>query len=670
MNQNYTKYSNFWTGRDSWYSTENDTIDELLGLDKEVKKGRDLIALSGYKRAIGNFVNIVTSKYIPVKFKTGESYTDGKTVTIGANLNDKNFDVAVGLALHEGSHIKLSSFDFIKDLDSHITPDIFDAAEKKGIDRWDATSSIKSILNYVEDRRIDHYIYATSPGYRGYYNSMYSKYFNNKVIDKALKSSEYRNEDWDSYQFRLINLHNKNRDLRALNGLIEIWKAVNLKSISRLKTTEHAFSVAIEVYKIILSNIKVVETGSDKEDGEGDNESTESGSGDSGSEGTVIDTGNAEMTSDNNASGTEELSNWQKEQLSKAIQKQKDFIDNKVKKTNLSKKDASTIDTLDSSGATYEDVAVEDRWGGAAKVKTLVIRELTQALVDSGQFSMASEWNGSSYANEYNGYNYVEEGLRLGTQLGRKLKVRGEETLLKYSRKNSGKIDRRIIAELGFDNANIFSQTFVERYNKAHLHLSIDASGSMNGKPWNKAMTSAVAMIKAAQMAGNIDVVVTIRSTHSGQSARSRSSCVPVIMTVYDSRKDKLNKVKSLFKYLKPSGTTPEGLTFAAIQKELIPGDKNIDSYFINFSDGMPMFSADEVYYSGTTAINHTRKSIDNIRKNGIRVLSYFISDSDYGRDRANSDFKKMYGPDSRFINPTNMMDVARTMNAAFLDRG
>ena len=35
---------------------------------------------------------------------------DGKKVVIGANLDDKKFDVAVGLALHEGSHIKLSDF--------------------------------------------------------------------------------------------------------------------------------------------------------------------------------------------------------------------------------------------------------------------------------------------------------------------------------------------------------------------------------------------------------------------------------------------------------------------------------------------------------------------------------------------------------------------------------
>ena len=246
------KYSSFWNN-----DISSTTVDDFLGIT-EKKKGRDLIALAGYRRAIGNFVNIVTGKSIPVKFSTRDSYTDGKTVTLGANLTDKNFDVAVGLALHEGSHIKLSDFNFLKELDSHITPDIYDLAWKKGYRKDDAIAHVKSLLNYVEDRRIDYYIFSTSPGYRGYYHSMYDKYFNNKVIDKALKSSEYRDEVLESYEFRIINLHNNNRDLHALKGLVEIWKAVDLKNISRLKNSTHAFSVAIDVYKIILNNLLLI----------------------------------------------------------------------------------------------------------------------------------------------------------------------------------------------------------------------------------------------------------------------------------------------------------------------------------------------------------------------------------------------------------------------------
>ena len=243
--------------------------------------------------------------------------------------------------------------------------------------------------------------------------------------------------------------------------------------------------------------------------------------------------------------------------------------------------------------------------------------------------------------------------------LGRKLQVRGEESQLKFTRQNSGKIDKRLIAELGFGNSNVFQTTFTERYNKAYLHISVDASGSMSGKKWNKAMTSTVAMIKACDMAGNIDVVVSIRTTHKD---------VPLILVAYDSRVDKLVKVKNLFGALDVSGTTPEGLCFEAIQKDLIPGNSNQDSYFINYSDGQPYYSNNEIYYGGSTAESHTRKMCNNMRAMGISVLSYFIGgDYEYESDRTS--FTGMYGKDAEFISPTNMMSVAKTMNKKFLSK-
>ena len=235
--------------------------------------------------------------------------------------------------------------------------------------------------------------------------------------------------------------------------------------------------------------------------------------------------------------------------------------------------------------------------------------------------------------------------------------------MLKYTRKDSGRIDKRLLAECGFGNSNVFSQTFVEKFNKAYLHLSVDASGSMGGERWNKAMTSAVAMIKAADMAGNIDVVLSIRSTHS---PRNSINDVPLIMVCYDSRTDKLSKVKSLFKYLNVSGTTPEGLCFEAIMKDLIPGNNNQDSYFINYSDGQPYYGNREIYYYGNQAERHTNKMVTQMRNQGMKVMSYFIG-GEYDSDK--KAFRNMYGNDASFINATNMMQVAKTMNDKFLGK-
>jgi hypothetical protein len=49
-------------------------------------------------------------------------------------------------------------------------------------------------------------------------------------------------------------------------------------------------------------------------------------------------------------------------------------------------------------------------------------------------------------------------------------------------------------------------------------------------------------------------------------------------------------------------------------------------------------------------------------------VLSYFIG-GDYSYDSDNRSFTNMYGSDASFINATNMMEVAKTMNKKFLDK-
>jgi len=192
--KNYTN-SSYWL---SDWDDDDIVVDTMNDVEK---KSHDLYKLASAKKAIANFVNIVTNDNINVAFNTrGNSYTDGKSVVIGANIVEpKDFDVAVGLALHEGSHIKLSDFQLLQDLYNLVPQHIKDGAIKKGI--HNPISVIKDLWNYVEDRRIDQFVFNSAPGYRDYYRSMYDKYFNDKLIDKALLSDEYTTEDVESYMF-------------------------------------------------------------------------------------------------------------------------------------------------------------------------------------------------------------------------------------------------------------------------------------------------------------------------------------------------------------------------------------------------------------------------------------------------------------------------------------
>ena len=349
------------------------------------------------------------------------------------------------------------------------------------------------------------------------------------------------------------------------------------------------------------------------------------------------------------------------------FEEQKEMLDGQTRKTKLTKKDQGVVSALSNSNTEMVDTGNTE----IGSVKTVVIPSLTAELIESKAFPFFRSLDSNSY--EYSNswgtgkqmVDAIANGFRLGAILGKKLKVRGEEKDLIFTRQNTGKINKRLISELGFGNDSVFSQIQKESFNKANLHISIDGSGSMNGEKFQKAITSAVAMCKAADMAGNIHVVVDVRYTFNDN---------PVVVVVYNSKKDKLTKIKSLWKTLRVSGTTPESLCYEAIMKKFLGCVNGEDNYFINYSDGSPWFSVGssrhdrDVYYGGERAIRHTRKMVKMMKNNGMKIMSYFISGG-YMSDSEKDTFNRMYGKDASFIDPTNMMNVAKSMNKKFLEK-
>lgn len=697
-------FSSFWLG---------DTFKNKSLIENEQEKpGVDIIKLSSYQRAISNFVSIVTSKNIPVKFsQRGESYTDGKVVTISAKLDDKLFDSSVGLALHEGSHILLSDFDFLKRLGSTIPKTFYELCLSKGITRNETKMLVKSMLNYVEDRRIDNYIITTSPGYKGYYLSMYDKYFHSISVDKGLKSEEFRDLNTDSYFFRVINFTNKNTELDALPGLRDVWNKLNLRNISRLDSTGKAFKVAYDMSKIIVQNLDNVDmkekfdkikkeinqalqeyeknTDSDMVDKfsiDRIKQAMDTRAVDANCEGLLSD-----VSDEARYMGAKEFSKTIKEliesasqgmtdveksdlrkKLDRVLDKQKKFLDGKITKRKLSKKDIKKVEAISESGTAYKDVlkdkkyeVMNSRWGQTGRKEVIVVKNFTKSLVDSNMFPNLLT-NHSRYYDD-DRQDRVIDGLRIGKMLGKKLQIRGEERLLKNTRLRSGRIDKRLVAELGFDNENVFHTIDIEKYPDGFLHISLDASGSMHGNSFNKSLTCAIAIIQAVDMIPNFDVVFSLRGTSQKYSGHYN---VPVLLYAYDSRVDKISKVRNLFKYLSCNSTTPEGLCYEAVMDDMVYTTDNRESYFLNFSDGMPMYSNNDMYYSGKEARNHTKDMINKMRKMGIKILSYYISNYSDDSDYSNLDeFKEMYGSDSEQIDILSIPQVARTMNKLFLKK-
>ena len=662
------------------YNVSSYWLDDRL--DHETKEDKkDPLRLSAYRNAIANFVSIVTGENIPVTFKkSGSSFTNGKEVTISSRLGDKDFDHTVGLALHEGSHIKLTNFDVLKRLEDWIQRqdnELLAYMEKYNAtvssDRWEAgyeiLSKLKDLLNIVEDRRIDNFIYKSAPGYKGYYQALYDKYFNAKIIDKGLKSDEYRTEDWDSYMFRICNITNPNRDLDALKGLRAIWKIMDLKNISRLKNTNDARDIAWKIFLEAESHIEAPKPrnceGQDDDSKKDDSEKSDCTSDESSCSKPKGDDGKKEKDDGSKAKGkdvkaqNETLSESQKRQLKKAIANQKDFTKGDIKKVGVSKKLKQVLDTMNTAGITQNEVEVKEdsswRKDVVTKHDVIVIRNFTKDLIQNMDCGMWSK--GDRYKDE------VASGMRLGAILGKKLKIRSEERSTKFNRRRSGKIDRRMISNAGFGAENIFEKLETFAYDPGMIHISIDNSGSMGGDKFKKSIKTAVAIAKACALIENMDCVVSLRAGAYLEGMMKNSwnyEDKPVILIAYDSRKHGVGQLR-LFSHLAVCGGTPEGLCFDAIMKDIIDASRGKDAYFLNFSDGMPYYHA----YSGHRALNHTRKQVKKIKKEGIKVLSYYISR--YSDDE-NDAFRYMYGSDAETINTDNISAVARTMNAKFLE--
>ena len=711
----YKSYSSY--GNSSWWMSDWDTNDYTTIYTSKQEKSKNLYKMAAHRRAIANFVSIVTGKNIPVKFNTkGNSYTDGTTVVISSKVAEPNeFDPAVGLALHEGSHIKLSNFtllaDMYKSIEKVVGPaklkEWLETANKKGVS--DVIYTIKDILNWVEDRRIDQFIFDGAPGYRDYYRSMYDKYFNDPAIDKGMTSTEMSNETLDSYMFRLINLHSKFSRPNALKGLSEITKLVKLSDINRLKTTDDALVVACDIFDVILRCIDEAQqaeenkgNGKGKGKGQGspqagegeqeageddiDVEIGEDGGSDgmddegedfdeAGGDNEVAEEGKGVMgkikvvlggKGKNGKPAEGKLSQRQLEILKKKIEKQKEFLRGDVKKGSVSSSENKSLDTIDQSGTELKTVGQELANGTVINkgIECIVVKKMNQSLLESADFPLA-DLRYNSKAGEHQNHvqcaSEVLEGIRLGTILGKKLQVRSESRETIFNRQLVGRMDKRMISSLGFGNEHVFFTKEIDAYKKANLHISVDASGSMSGTKWRKTMTNVVALAKAVDMISNLEIQISFRTT-SGE--------LPYIVVAYDSRIDKFIKVKTLFQYLRPGGTTPEGLAFEGVMKQMVGSTTDVDSYFLNISDGEPYFHGKGYNYQGYYASKHTKKMVDKIQSMGIKVLSYFVSDYSGDVDASSGSgkvFKDCYGKAASYINVTNVNEVTRTMNGLFM---
>jgi len=711
-------YASFWMDDLGKGSDRFGISSDFKGGSSDVVKS---IKLNSYRRAVANFVKILTNKEIPVRFHGTDSYTDGKAVTISTDIKDDNFDVTVGLALHEASHILLTDFAILPILSSGNHTEV----EKRATRFPMATEGrmvAKELLNWVEDRRIDNYVFSTSPGYKAYYHKLYDYYFNNdKLVAKALKSKKFRNNKvMESWMMHIVNMTNSNFDPTAMEGLKEVTEIVNLANISRLKSTNDALDVVLAMMDVILEHLDFTPQsqqpqeeqqagpGEAGEDGDEDQDNEDQDSEDEDQDNEDQDSenqqgggsGSGEGESDEESDGEdgegdnegEDFTDQEIEEMSKHLAKQKQFTNDENRKKTASRNLTKKLEQVEKEGVTIEQVAGKytclnyDVTGkefiAAAACQEEMVK--ARAAYSNAPWSSQEKKDAQAILNQLKeqqsmlDHNYfhnncstyvkaIEDGLLMGQLLGKKLQMRNESRERIDNRLRSGKIDNRRLASAGYGIESIFQQISVDKYKKANIHLSLDGSGSMGGTNWSNTVKLTAAIAKAITYTTNVSMQVSIRVT-----SYNSGPTMPVNYFIYDSRKNTLRELQLILGSFSPNGTTPEGLCFESMLKkgQLMRSDAEMDSYFVNLSDGGP---GGVGTYQGETAKIHTRDQITKMRNElGMNILSYFMTQyggQDFSESNTGRFFQGMYGKAATQVQPDNAMQIAKTLNNLFMGK-
>jgi len=557
-------------------------------------------------------------------------------------------------------------------------------------------ADLHNIMNILEDRRIDAYVYRTASGYRPYYRALYDRFFFTKETGNNLKyNPEWREVTVQNYINRLLLMFHPANNVDALPGLQQLYNMVDLRNIDRLhdgwtpppntQKSETTYEIAPTIWQVAnelyvqmlkYATLSVIEREEYVK-----------------ADGNILDGFSAEELGEMfgdlpNLDGEPESFNprptemtprgkpgtFNKEKARKDVQKALDALNGDVKKKKAKKGEIEQASAIEEADAKVVDL----KGDGIPFGKCMVIRKLTDGVFQQEWFPF-KRWSWQSNAPEYLRRS-TSAGKRMGQILVHRLQVRNDPMMTKQTRLPTGGLDRRLLAQLGMDITSVFQKSRVDIHRPVMLHLTLDASGSMGGEKWEKVITVATALAYLGEKMRNVDVVISLRG----------GAELPLVCIMHDSRKNNFQHYLRMAHRVEPSGGTPEGLCYKATMGLITECASTHDVYFINFSDGEPSWAVknpaakgrgrgswqDWFNYHGEVAVRHTRNMVKQMQEAGVKILSYFITNngsySYYMKNAGGSAaaFRGMYGETAEFCNVSNATDVLRTLNKLLLVRG
>jgi hypothetical protein len=185
----------------------------------------------------------------------------------------------------------------------------------------------------------------------------------------------------------------------------------------------------------------------------------------------------------------------------------------------------------------------------------------------------------------------------------------------------------------------------------------------MYGKDY-KTLKLSACMATIACLIPDIRVSISVRKIKTNSRKRDANIVLarkPITIIMFDSLTDDIKDISKLG-HIDFKDLTPEGLCFDSIKKYMEINPINQEKIvFVNISDGFPSAMLDTVKEKVEEV---TRKKINEFKREGVDVLSYFVeSGSTLKATKGLKTFKRMYGNTSETLNVDNFSKILRDIN-------
>lgn len=599
-----------------------------------------------FVRAFPMARDTLTAMMLPVKtrLRVGtqeESFTDGERVVLSTKVfddktlsNGDKLDVFLGLAVHEGAHIKYTNFG---DLKIHI---------KNRIVKW--------FENVIEDERIEINVGEDTPGFSRFLEKLKYYYFNKKFKETFKGWDDFKNtfEKITMIFLRLIRYPTELResDIEYLGDyIIRIKRILQPYPISTYETIKAAEKIYELLKEFIIEEEKTAKgdfaseptegDSGDGEEGEGSGKSSDKGDkkddkkkgkgkdkkSDKGAEDEKGDeTGDSDGEGEDGSEGSGKYIEITSEDL--------DELEKRLTKEGAEETARVVVILKDLGHPKVEPLGTDTGEAVFVRLDPHLLKEI-EGIVERPDSHTFIEKQFPKPYMYLQSYNRIKKYI---PAIANHLRAHARGYKIIHRSMRTGHLDTNKLVEGYLGVPNIYMREGEVKTDKLTLVLLGDESGSMDGDSIISAMDSIVLIKEAVQSLPNVNLFIY------GHSADIHGLGVTDLYTYHEpgwTPKHSLGSMRARVQNRDGNAILETAKRVRKFSKE--------PALLLVMSDGQPHAGG----YVGSMAIQHTRQCVKQVQKMGFRVVQIAINHS--------YDPKQMF---DHFLVLDNMSTLARDL--------